>query len=123
MLDQIAVVSGASMPASAAPLLVESRPAPVLSPSPQPARQAPVAVSGTQEAAVEQVNLHLAGAQTDLKLMVDRGSGRTVFQVIKQTTGQVLLQVPSAEVLGMSQRVRELQNMATHSGGLVDQQG
>ena len=70
-----------------------------------------------------QVNQHLAQAQPDLKLMVDHDSGRTIFQVIQQGTGQVLLQVPSAEVLGMSQRVRDLQNKIMSSGGLVDRQG
>ncbi|NTW85111.1 MAG: flagellar protein FlaG [Holophagaceae bacterium] len=70
-----------------------------------------------------QVNQHLAQGQTDLKLMVDHDSGKTVFQVIQQGTGQVLFQVPSVEVLGMSRRVRELQNTAMKSGGLVDQQG
>jgi uncharacterized FlaG/YvyC family protein len=72
---------------------------------------------------VAQVNLHLSQAQPDLKLTMDSGSGRTVFQLIQQGTGQVLLQVPSAEVLGMSRRVRELQDTVMNSGGLVDQQG
>jgi len=72
---------------------------------------------------VAQVNQHLAQTQTDLKLSLDTGSGRTVYQLIQQGTGQVLLQVPSAEVLGMSQRVRDLQDKAMASGGLVDRQG
>lgn len=127
MVDQITFASGASLQLSGAPQPVVSRsaqgPAPVVSPSPQTTKQVSSGDSGSQEAAVAQVNEHLSQVQSDLKLMVDRGSGRTVFQVVQQGTGQVLLQVPSAEVLGMSRRVRELQNLTMSSGGLVDQQG
>ena len=70
-----------------------------------------------------QVNQHLDQTQTDLKLQVDPGSGRTVFQVVQQSTGEVVLQVPSAEVLGMSRRMRDLEGQAGASGALVDQEG
>ncbi len=127
MVDQISFASGASMLSNGAPQPVVSRPASAptstVSSSPQTASHAPAVGSGSQEAAVAQVNQHLAQAQPDLKLMVDHDSGRTIFQVIQQGTGQVLLQVPSAEVLGMSQRVRDLQNKIMSSGGLVDRQG
>ncbi len=127
MVDQISFASGASMLSNGAPQPVVSRPASAptstVSSSPQTTSHAPAVGSGSQEAAVAQVNQHLAQAQPDLKLMVDHDSGRTIFQVIQQGTGQVLLQVPSAEVLGMSQRVRDLQNKIMSSGGLVDRQG
>lgn len=123
MVDQVTFASGGAMLSSGAPQLVVSRPAPVASASPQATSPAPATGSGSQEVAVAQVNQHLAQGQTDLKLMVDHDSGKTVFQVIQQGTGQVLFQVPSVEVLGMSRRVRELQNTAMKSGGLVDQQG
>ena len=70
-----------------------------------------------------QVNQHLQQAQSGLTLQVDPGSGRTVFRVIQQDTGEVVLQVPSPEVLGMSRRVRELQAKTRTSGALVDRQG
>jgi flagellar protein FlaG len=69
---------------------------------------------------VAQVNQHLEQAQTELKLQVDSGSGRTVFQVVQQGTGEVVLQVPSEEVLGMSRRVREMEGQ---TGALVDKKG
>jgi uncharacterized FlaG/YvyC family protein len=69
---------------------------------------------------VAQVNQHLQAAQTELKLQVDTGSGRTVFQVVQQGTGEVVLQVPSAEVLGMSRRMREIEGQ---TGALVDKEG
>ncbi len=127
MVGQVSFAGGASVPLGAAPQPILSHSAPVSAPVPaspsQATNQVPVAGSGSQEAAVAQVNQHLAQTQTDLKLSLDTGSGRTVYQLIQQGTGQVLLQVPSAEVLGMSQRVRDLQDKAMASGGLVDRQG
>ncbi len=82
---------------------------------------APVHQGGSETAAVAQVNQHLQKSQTDLKLQVDSASGRTVFQVVQQGTGTVVLQVPSAEVLGMSRRIRDMAG-AEASGALVDQE-
>lgn len=123
MVGQVTFAGGASVPLAAAPQTTMPQSAPVLASSSQAPSQVPVAGSGSQEAAVAQVNQHLAQAQTDLKLSLDNGSGRTVYQLIQQGTGQVLLQVPSAEVLGMSRRVRALQDKAMASGGLLDRQG
>jgi uncharacterized FlaG/YvyC family protein len=76
------------------------------------------------EAAVAQVNQHLQQqGQADLSLQVDPGSGRTVYRIVQEGTGQVLLQVPSAEVLGMSRRVREIGTQKKGSGALVDKEG
>jgi uncharacterized FlaG/YvyC family protein len=72
--------------------------------------------------AVAQVNQHLQQTQTDLKLQVDTASGRTVFQIIQQGTGEVVLQVPSAEVLGMSRRMRDMEGQPGASGALVDKE-
>ena len=91
--------------------------------TPVRSQSVPVQRLVSQDAVVAQVNQHLQQAQTELKLQVDTGSGRTVFQVVQQGTGQVVLQVPSAEVLGMSRRVRELEGQPGSSGALVDQEG
>lgn len=106
---------------------ITSGPAPAARPAPASVRNAPTrgpaaeaSASSTQEAAVAQVNQHLEQTQTELKLQVDAESGRTVFQVVQQDTGEVVLQVPSAEVLGMSRRVRDLEGQA---GGLLDKEG
>ncbi len=123
MVSQITFAGGDSVPLGSTPQKAISHSAPVVSSPAQTTSHVPVAGSGSQEAAVAQVNQHLAQAQTDLKLSLDSGSGRTVYQLIQQGTGQVLLQVPSAEVLGMSQRVRDLQDKAMTSGGLVDRKG
>ena len=110
------------------PLLVAGTPAP----KPAAARPVSAPASGSvgkgqgatsQAVAVAQVNQHLEQAQTELKLQVDQASGRTVFQVIQQGTGEVVLQVPSEEVLGMSRRVRALEGQSPAAGALVDKKG
>ncbi len=126
MVDQITSLSGTPMLAVSAALQTTSSrsasgPAAVAPSLPQAQASAPS--SGSQDAAVAQVNQHLQQSQSDLKIQVDRGSGRAVFQVVQEGTGQVLFQVPSAEVLGMSRRVRELQAQSMNAGVLVDKQG
>ncbi len=93
---------------------------PAPAPSTSPVMRGP---GGSPAAAVAKVNQHLQQAQPELKLQVDAGSGRTVYQVIQQGTGEVVLQIPSEEVLGMSQRLRELEGQAQSSGALVDKEG
>ena len=118
MVDQIT-------PVGTAPLLsatVSAKPAPMRSaPSRAPGGQAGRVV--IKEETVAQVNQHLQEAQTDLKLQVDGASGRTVFQVVQQGTGEVVLQIPSEEILAMSRRMRELGGQPGSSGALVDKKG
>lgn len=126
MVDQITSTSGLPMPAVSASVQTTfsrapSGPAAAAQPLPQAQPSAPN--SGSHEAAVAQVNQHLQQTQSELKIQVDQGSGRAIFQVVQEATGQVLFQVPSAEVLGMSRRVRELQARSLNAGVLVDQQG
>ena len=106
---------------------IGSAPALVATPAAAPIRTVPsrniapkATLSSSADTAVAEVNQHLEQAQTELKLQVDSGSGRTVFRVVQQGTGEVVLQVPSAEVLGMSRRVREIEGQ---TGALVDQKG
>jgi flagellar protein FlaG len=117
MTSQITSVGSAPFPSGGAstPVAVRSAPA--------PASAVEVQGAGSQEVAVAQVNQHLQQSQTDLKLQVDAGSGRTVFQVVQQGTGQVVMQIPSEEVLGMSRRIREMEAQTGTSGALVDKEG
>jgi uncharacterized FlaG/YvyC family protein len=99
-------------------------PASIRTASPQPQSESSAPVGQPVEAAAAQVNQHLAQlGQPELSLQVDPGSGRTVYRIVQEGTGQVLLQVPSAEVLGMSRRVRALANKQSGSGTLVDKEG
>ena len=124
MVDQITQASGISLLAGNGSLpSVGPRPAasPVIgAPPTQPATA--VSPSSTTTAAA-QVNQHLQQTQSDLKLQVDPSTDRMIFQVIQKGTGQVLLQIPSEEVLGMSRRVQELESQMRDSGALVDKQG
>jgi uncharacterized FlaG/YvyC family protein len=109
--------------ASVQPTVSRASSGPAASASSVPQAQASSPNSASQDAAVAQVNQHLLQTQSDLKIQVDQGSGRTVFQVVQEGTGQVLYQMPSAEVLGMSRRVRELQAQSMNAGVLLDKQG
>ncbi len=123
MVGEIAHVSVASLPSGGGALpSMAARAASAAVPVIQAAAPG-TASPGVYDAAVAQVNQHLQQAQTDLKVEVDPGSNRTVFQVVQKGTGQVLLQVPSAEVLGMSRRVREQEAQARDAGTLVDREG
>lgn len=84
---------------------------------------APAGTSTTPESAVGQINSHLQQAATDLKIQVDKGTGRTVFKVVDEHTGKVVLQVPSEEVLAMARNLRALDSKMGASGVLVDKQG
>lgn len=118
MANQISTVGSAPI------LLAGASPAPVAArPTPVRTSGAPAPKAGSPEVAMAQVNQHLQQAEPSLKLQVDAASGRTVYQVVQQGTGEVVLQVPSAEVLGMSRRVRELEGQVGSSGALLDQEG
>ena len=130
MVDQITLGSGYPLTTGGGALQASTpRPGPATGSSagspaaPRSQASIPVAGPGAQDAALAQVNQHLQQSQSDLKLQLDSGSGRTVFQVVQQGTGQVLFQVPSAEILGMSRRVREMQSQVGGSGALVDKEG
>lgn len=104
---------------SASPRPVAARPTSTPASGPVAKSQGP----SSQAAAVAQVNQQLQQAQPELKLQVDAGSGRTVYQVVQKGTGEVVLQIPSEEVLGMSRRLRELEGQSQASGALVDKEG
>lgn len=102
--------------ATSNPVSVRSAPAPAVSLEAKGS-------GGSPAAAVAQVNQHLQQAQPGLRLQVDAGSGRTIYQVVQKGTGEVVLQIPSEEVLGMSRRLRELEGQGQPSGALVDKEG
>lgn len=117
MANQISSLGGGPPLAGASPRPVATRSAPPRTP------RARIENTMNQEVVVAQVNQHLQQAQTDLRLQVDPDSSRLVFQIVQQGTGEVVLQVPSEEVLGMSRRIREQDGQPGASGGLVDREG
>lgn len=87
------------------------------------ANQSASEVSTSPDKALAQINSHLQQAATDLKIQVDKTTGRTVFKVVDEHTGKVVLQVPSEEVLAMARNLRTLDPKLGTSGVLVDKQG
>ena len=83
---------------------------------------APASVE-TAEKAMEKINQHLQQSGTELKFKVDKGSGRTIFQIVSESSGKVLLQVPSEELLAMARKLREFAEEMGASGVLLDKEG
>lgn len=75
------------------------------------------------EAAMARVNNYLQQSGSELKFKVDKESGRTVFKVINPNTGEVLLQVPSEELLALARNLRSFEKQTGASGVLVDKEG
>jgi uncharacterized FlaG/YvyC family protein len=100
------------------------RPARVADPLPQ-GQGGPAAASssGSPDKAVEQINGHLQQTSTQLRVQVDTETGKTIYKVVDPTTGQVVLQVPSAQVLAMAHALQNLDKQTGASGVLVDQKG
>lgn len=80
-------------------------------------------IAKTPEAAMEQLNEYLQNVGTELKFQVDKETGRTFFKIISEHTGEVLLQVPSEEMLALARNLRALAEQAGASGVLVDKEG
>ena len=56
---------------------------------------------------VEQLNKHAQAVNRDLLFSVDDDSGRTVIKVINSDTAELVRQIPSEEVLKLSETIRE----------------
>jgi flagellar protein FlaG len=137
MTDQVSPLgSGASglpmtLSATAAPVAAgsgsgSSSSARVADPSAQD-RSGEVATgsTGSTGTAVEQVNAHLQQTSSQLRVQVDMDSdtGKTIYKVVDPTTGQVVLQVPSQQVLAMAHTLQSLDKKTDAPGVLIDQKG
>lgn len=79
--------------------------------------------AGSADVAMEQLNSHLQQANSQLQFQVDKETGRTIYKVVSKSNGQVLLQVPSEEVLAMARNLRSMEQQTGGSGVLVDRKG
>jgi uncharacterized FlaG/YvyC family protein len=70
--------------------------------------------------AVEKINGHLEQASTQLRIQVDSATGKTVYRFVDPTSGQVVFQVPSEEVLAMAQQLQSMDKQAGAPGVLLD---
>ena len=62
---------------------------------------------------VEQLNSHAQAVNRDLHFSVDDASGRTVIRVVNSETAELVRQIPTEEVLRLSQTLRESQDNVT----------
>lgn len=67
------------------------------------------------EAAVTSLNKGLQAWSTNLRFRLEDGSNQVVIQVIDVETGDVVRQVPSEEILHMSQELGKLRDLAFHA--------
>ena len=79
--------------------------------------------SETPEAAAASLQQHLQQAGSELQVQVDKATGRTIFKVVNETTGEVVLQVPSEAMLAMARNLRAMEKQSGDSGVLVDKEG
>ncbi len=129
MADQVnptgGLAPGSSLTASVAPapkpVARNPRPPSTLEVPATPQGGAPA--SGAPEAAIASVNQHLQQTGSELKVQVDKETGRTIFKVVNETTGEVVLQVPSDEVLALARNLRAMDKHVATSGVLVDKEG
>lgn len=56
---------------------------------------------------VEQLNNHAQAVNRDLLFSVDDNSGKTVIKVVNADTAELVRQIPSEEVLRLSETIRE----------------
>jgi FlaG protein len=85
-----------------------------------PGSPAQASPTGSPDRAVEQINSHLQQASSQLQLQVDSETGRTIYRIVDPTTGQVVLQVPSVQVLAMAHSLQAMDKKTGTPGVLVD---
>lgn len=102
----------------------KTHPAKIADPRSQELGTGPVVEDAkTAEAAMGKLNGRLRETGSELKFQMDKATGRTIFKVVNPSNGEVLLQVPSEEVLAMARNLRALDDQAGASGVLVDKEG
>lgn len=72
---------------------------------------------------MEQLNSHLQQTNSQLQFQLDKETGRTIYKIVSPSNGQVLLQVPSEEVLALARNLRTMEKQKGASGVLVDKEG
>jgi len=77
----------------------------------------------TPDVAMDKLNNYLEKANSEIQFQVDKSTGRTVFQIINQSSGAVVMQVPSEEILAMARNLQALDKSQEASGVLVNKEG
>ena len=74
------------------------------------------------DAAVKHLQDYFAPDQ-NVSMEEDHDSGQSYVKIVDAKTKQLILQIPSAEVLAMARKLQEMANPQSASGVLVDQEG
>ncbi|HUO95031.1 MAG TPA: flagellar protein FlaG [Steroidobacteraceae bacterium] len=104
-----AAPAGSVAPVPAGPLLpVGGKPAPQAGDPLPAARAAEAAPQLIQlQAAVDGVNRFLRDTQRQILFQVNMKSGQTVVTIVNPATGEVIRQIPSADVLAAAQNLQQ----------------
>jgi flagellar protein FlaG len=103
--------AGAQTPAPAAPA-AKARSAPAQQDAVPVAAQAAAAPEPAELRKVaDQINAQLRALAQGIRFSVDDDTGRTIVRVLDTETGQVLRQIPSEEMLAISQSLERLQGL------------
>ena len=89
---------------------------------PKTGKVVPQAAPADVESLVEQINDFIAANSRNLQFRVDNATKRTVIMVVDTSSGDVVRQIPSEEVLRLAAHIKDI--TTAHSGAglhLVDQ--
>jgi flagellar protein FlaG len=76
------------------------------------------------EASAREVDAFLKASNSELRFLRDEDSGRNYFKVVNPHTGDVIIQVPSEEVLAIARKLKELDAaVGKASGVILDERG
>ena len=81
-------------------------------------QQAEVAPEQLEEA-VASVNEFVQSFSRSLQFNIDDNSGDTVVRVVDQETNDVVRQIPSEEILAISQRIQDLNEQLSDTTGVI----
>lgn len=118
------LIPNLSSAATAPRLASDSAPAAVATPRPQapePAQAAASAPPPTQsqiQSALDSMNKVLKQNNAGLEFSVDKDTRRTVFKLVESTTGEVIRQYPTEDLLAIA---RAIDQMPQYQGLLLSQ--
>jgi flagellar protein FlaG len=100
----VTAAPGGAPAAPRAPAPAEADATAVEQPAPAPDRE-------QISRAVEALNRQIATAVPNLRFSVDEATGKTVVRVVDTSTGEIIRQVPSDELLAISRSIDRLQGL------------
>ena len=113
----VALQAGAAVPAGSGPRTDAKAP-----PAATKGASADKPSSQQLAAAAKELQNYFEPSQK-VTLQVDQASGESYVKIVNAKSQQLVLQLPSADVLAMAQKLRESASAQADSGVLVDQQG